>query len=90
MNLIIQWIGGNCPVQAEGTIDGVPFYFRSRGERWSFSVHENDPVGVALGEVNGFYVEEIWGKFPEAGWMDVDTAEQIIKKCANEYHGLKN
>lgn len=30
--------GGVCPVQAEGTISGYPFYFRSRGESWSLRV----------------------------------------------------
>ena len=33
MTLAIDWIGGNCPVQAEGTIDGKRFYFRSDVQR---------------------------------------------------------
>lgn len=33
--LIIESIGGNAPVQAEGTIDGVPFYFRARHQNWT-------------------------------------------------------
>ena len=33
--LMIDWCGGNCPVQAEGKINGKPFYFRARGECWS-------------------------------------------------------
>lgn len=28
--LIIDWLSGYCPVQAEGTVDGKPFYFRAR------------------------------------------------------------
>ena len=31
--------------QAEGTIDGKPFYFRSRGEHWSSSIGGEDVVG---------------------------------------------
>jgi hypothetical protein len=31
-------ISGCCPVQAEGTINGLPFYFRSRGEHWSLYI----------------------------------------------------
>lgn len=31
-------ISGYCPVQAEGTINGLPFYFRSRGEHWALYV----------------------------------------------------
>lgn len=29
---------GQCPVQAEGTINGREFYFRSRGEHWRLYV----------------------------------------------------
>ena len=29
---------GACPVQAEGTVDGLPFYFRARGGEWTLSV----------------------------------------------------
>lgn len=36
--IIIDSFGGNCPVQAEGTIDGKPFYFRARGSSWSMSI----------------------------------------------------
>jgi len=38
---------GTCPVQAEGTINGYPFYFRSRHARWSLHVaatKESDPL----------------------------------------------
>jgi hypothetical protein len=31
-------IGGHCPVQAEGTINGYPFYFRSRHQHWALYV----------------------------------------------------
>jgi hypothetical protein len=38
--IVIDWLGGMCPVQAEGTIEGKPFYFRSRGAHWSLEVGE--------------------------------------------------
>lgn len=36
-------IGGFCPVQGTGTVDGHGWYFRARGEDWSFTVW---PPGV--------------------------------------------
>lgn len=44
MTLHIEWLGGNCPVQSEGTVDGKPFYFRARGEHWSMGIG-GEPVG---------------------------------------------
>jgi len=38
---------GQCPVQAEGKINGLPFYFRSRGASWSLSIAstpDRDPL----------------------------------------------
>lgn len=38
---------GQCPVQAEGKINGLPFYFRSRGGHWSLSIAkelDGDPL----------------------------------------------
>lgn len=31
-------IGGHCPVQAEGTINDYPFYFRSRHQHWALYI----------------------------------------------------
>ena len=38
---------GLCPVQAEGKINGLPFYFRSRGGSWFLSIAatpDGDPL----------------------------------------------
>lgn len=40
----IASLGGNCPVQAEGSIDGKPFYFRARGNSWRMNIGGDDPV----------------------------------------------
>jgi len=80
-DLVIDMIYGNCPVQAEGTIDGVAFYFRARGQHWSIGVGGCDPVCAPA-----WYREEPWGDGPfSAGWMDVEEARRIIEKCAAEY-----
>ena len=78
--LRLDQIGGNCPVQAEGFIAGVPFYFRARGQRWSFSVGR-DPVGNPE-----WTHREPWGDDEfAAGWMPEETALELIAKAARLY-----
>ena len=76
----IDWIGGNCPVQAEGFIAGCPFYFRARGEHWSMSIGGEDVVGDPL-----WYYEEEYGEWPEAGWMPEEKARGFIAKAASRF-----
>lgn len=69
----IEFIGGNCPVQAEGKIDGVPFYFRARGSGWRIGIG-GKPVG-----------EPDWVTFGEresASWMLMGEARELIEKAA--------
>jgi hypothetical protein len=81
--VVIETIGGNCPVQAEGTIDGWPFYFRARGTRWSFEVSE--PGFEACGEAVWDHVES-YGDGPyAAGWMDEDEARAFIEQAAERF-----
>lgn len=80
-DIIITSLGGNCPVQAEGTIDGKEFYFRARGERWSMSIGGSDVVGDPE-----WYYEEDYGAGPfAAGWMSEDEARAFIDKAAGLY-----
>lgn len=85
----IDMLGGNCPVQAKGLIDGEPFYFRARWEGWSLSIgsdHEDNSnfTGVHGRDVVGnprWYHEEEWGDGPyDAGWMPEDEARRMILK----------
>lgn len=84
MTLVIDTISGFCPVQAEGTIAGKPFYFRARGERWTMSIGE-DPVGIHDTEGPGWYCECSYGAWPDAGWMPEGEARRLIEWCAEEY-----
>jgi hypothetical protein len=34
----LEEISGYCPVQAEGTVNGYPFYFRSRHQHWALYI----------------------------------------------------
>jgi len=78
--LKIEMIGGNCPVQAEGTVNGQPFYFRARGEHWSFGVGV-DPIGDPA-----WYHQERWSDEEfAAGWMDEAVARRLIDRCAAAY-----
>ena len=81
LGVVIASLGGNCPVQGEGTIDGKPFYFRARGEHWS----------IGIGGEDGLYNlewthEEPWGCEPfSAGWMSQRTARRMINRGAALY-----
>lgn len=81
MTLVIDMIGGQCPVQAEGKIDGKPFYFRARGERWTMGIGGEDVVGYPQ-----WKRWAKWGDGPfAAGWMTEDEARKIIEQCAADY-----
>lgn len=76
----IAWIGGNCPVQAEGTIRGKPFYFRARGEAWSIGIG-----GEVVMEPEWFYEEDYGDEPYVAGWMTEAEARAFIEKSADLY-----
>ena len=71
----IDWIGGNCPVQAEGIIDGFMFYFRARGRAWSVEIYDG---GEEPWTTTQFYSDEPYA----AGWMSEDEARGFIEKAA--------
>ena len=82
-DLHIETIGGNCPVEAEGTICGKQFYFRARGRRWSFTVDDDPTDPLKKPE---WYAECTWGNSQfAAGWMPEDEARRLIEWCAAEY-----
>lgn len=84
--VIIDWIGGNCPVQAEGTVGGYPFYFRARGQKWTFEVADNVLYDSAKAWVAIFVHEESYGGGPyDAGWMTEDEALSFIAQAAERY-----
>ena len=65
--LWIRTIGGACPMQADGTMWGCPFYFRARHGEWHFYLSEPgiDPVeGPWIHRAGGW--ENHNGYMPEA------------------------
>ena len=85
--IFIEQIGGNCPVQAEGTIDGAVFYFRSRGESWSLQV-ATDATGP-WGDTAWAYTEDYPGEKYDAGWITEDQARAFINKGAAIYRDVR-
>lgn len=76
----VDTFGGSCPVQVEGTIDGLPFYFRARGASWSMSIAQDkdgDPVET-FGGGPGWFYEEPFGVWPDAGYMPDDDVRKAI------------
>jgi hypothetical protein len=81
MMIEIEWIGGNCPVQAEGTVDGKEFYFRARGEAWSMQIGGQDVVGNPEWSYGEDYGDEPFA----AGWMSEEEARAFIDKAIGLY-----
>ena len=80
----IKRLGGKCPVQAEGTIDGKDFYFRARGNRWSIGIG-GEPVGDPE-----WYHDQPYGDEPfAAGWMDESEAVDFIKEASLLYQATR-
>ena len=77
-DIVIQWLGGNCPVQSKGFINDKPFYFRARGDSWRMNIGGADIV-----EAPHWSYEEDYGDGPfDAGWMTEDEARSFIEKSA--------
>jgi hypothetical protein len=85
------------PVQAEGVIDGRPFYFRARHEEWTFSVAEQPglhPADIDSSEAaagRGFFIGERYGgsRSFAAGHMPLDEARRLIVGCAHAYRAAR-
>ena len=83
MAVEIGQLGGNCPVQAEGSFDGVAFYFRARYSRWECEVGINPPT-YPISADNWYYDEQYGDEIIEpysAGWMSEDEARVFINQA---------
>ena len=83
--LTITSIGGYCPCQADGIMDGFPFYFRARWDGWTLSVAApgSDPVQVFVDNYHdglgtgAYFIGEY---YQDAGSMEPDTALAFIER----------
>jgi hypothetical protein len=93
-------IYGQHPVQAEGRIQGNPFYFRAKWDFWTFTVCTNSddqevpscinppqdkPGCFEDGEHRGYYLNEYFGSDTAASYMELDIAEAIIRDCVGQF-----
>lgn len=95
-NVTIDFLGGNCPVQAEGAIDGHTFYFRARGSHWSMEISGGtESLHTCLFQFGApewqivWEYDERWGDWPDAGWMDDKDAIWLIHRAAMLYRQHK-
>lgn len=65
--------GGACPVQGEGTLDGLPIYYRARGSGWSLTVR--------LSEHESWHYGEDPYAWPDGGWIAAEESIANIKKA---------
>lgn len=80
----LRCIGGNCPVQAEGTFDGLHFYFRARGDGWQFHVAPTNEDIFGEHELACYGRDYGDGPF-DAGWMPQHEALGFIVQSIGEY-----
>jgi hypothetical protein len=77
----IAYVGGSCPVQGEGWIDGQPFYFRARGRGWRIEIGQSELPDIALWMDGGLY-----GDGPhDAGYMPVEEARALILRAGERF-----
>ncbi len=92
--LNIVSLGGHCPVQAEGFVDGFPFYFRARGNHWSMTIANRvdfPQEDLYHGCPDAWYYEEKYGEGPfDAGWMELSEANRFIRKAVKLYRKPQN
>lgn len=77
LTILVETLGGNCPVQAEGTINDHPFYFRGRHEQVSLSIA--GPSGDVFGSDAWVHTDQN----DDAGWLEDKIALDIIKAFAH-------
>ena len=95
----IHDISGFCPVQALGTVDGHPFYFRARGpltiQVADYPNAEPSMVGIGAtgwkwdGTDDPEWIDRSGGTvvdgLPYFGWMDLVTARECVEKVLTAY-----
>ena len=88
LHLHAEFFGGWAPVQAWGDVAGWPFYFRSRGQRWTFAVATQDGIDATdvYSNDRGFFREESYGEGEfDASYMPPVEARKIIRRCCKEF-----
>jgi hypothetical protein len=81
--------GGTCPFQAEGRVDGYPFYFRARGQHWSLQICLNRECATDYcswpyqGQSIWIHKEQYSEEEFAAGWISSMEAAEFIAKAVD-------
>lgn len=70
-----------CPFQLEGSIDGVPLYFRERWSEWQIGIGTT-PAKIAFGSAQGFRMEGSFGHH--------DSYPEIISNCIEAWRASRD
>ena len=88
MKLLVLYLDGDAPVQATGTVNDYPFYFRARGNMWRFAVagvrgDHRDAIRVSTGETTGFLLSRRYGRErDDASILSYELALTFIRRAA--------
>lgn len=85
--VIIDHLGGNCPVQAEGTVDGVSLYFRARGNRWEIWIGDQKHLFALHPDIWSY--RQPYRTWPDAGWMPEIVARMYIAEGISRWREWK-
>ena len=82
-NIVIKSFGGQCPIQAEGTINGKHFYLRGRGETMYFYVFEEEMFNWK----GGYRYSSVThpGTAYGAGWAKDEEVEAFFQEAIADY-----
>ena len=78
-NVEVTYLQGHAPVQAEGSINGKPFYFRARGQYWTLYVGGESAVDAPEWE----YEERYGLGLYDAGYMTHEEALRFLLEAAS-------
>jgi hypothetical protein len=83
----VQWLSGLCPVQANGQIDGRPFYFRARHDEWSIRIakFKGGDMDDVIDARDAWEHREKYGQDPDAGYMPFIEALAFIEWSAKRW-----
>ena len=89
----LNYPSGQCPVQIEGILkDGLFYYFRARGHKWSFGLWKNESDyfdNLNFSSNRLFQYVEDYGTTFEAGWMTKEEAIKFATKALDKYYGQR-